>query len=111
MSTTKESQMQLVVYEGRPKYASGSGATSVPLEPESEIGDFAISDSESKSSDEGNDESTYNIEHDPGLRSPISGYHINDHDSVRRACMLWLYILPSRKFSPRLGKNIKEVNL
>ena len=85
MSTTKESQMQLVVYEGRPKYASGSGATSVPLEPESEIGDFAISDSESKSSDEGNDESTYNIEHDPGLRSPISGYHINDHDSVRRA--------------------------
>ena len=38
---------------------------------------------ESKSSGEDNDD--YDLEHDPGLRAPISSYPINDQDSVRRA--------------------------
>jgi hypothetical protein len=38
---------------------------------------------EYESSDEENDD--YDLEHDPGLRAPISSYTINDQDSVRRA--------------------------
>ncbi|KAG2589277.1 hypothetical protein PVAP13_5NG370481 [Panicum virgatum] len=38
---------------------------------------------ESDSGDE--DDSNYNIEHDPGLRPPISSYPVNDKDSVRRS--------------------------
>ncbi|WVZ80661.1 LOW QUALITY PROTEIN: hypothetical protein U9M48_028119 [Paspalum notatum var. saurae] len=49
------------------------------------ISDIAVSDNESKSSDEDIDESIYNIEHDPGLRSPILSYGVNDQDTVRRA--------------------------
>src|SRR6266498_1181119 len=80
-SISKESQMQLVIYQGQPEIASGSGTSTIPPKPEPEIDDLARSDDESKSSDEDNDKSIYNIEHDPGLRSPISGYGVNDQES------------------------------
>jgi hypothetical protein len=38
-----------------------------------------------KSESNGNENDDYNIEHDRGLRAPISSYPVNDQDSVRRA--------------------------
>ncbi|WVZ98180.1 hypothetical protein U9M48_043649 [Paspalum notatum var. saurae] len=84
-SICQESQMQLVIYQGQPEGVSSSGPSTIPPEPEPEISDIAVSDNESKSSDEDIDESIYNIEHDPGLRSPILSYGVNDQDTVRRA--------------------------
>jgi len=85
-----ESQMQVVVFQGQ----SGSGQTfdngtsTVPPEPvratQRQPAEPPITEvDESKSSDEDNDD--YELEHDPGLRAPISSYPINDQDSVRRA--------------------------
>ncbi|WVZ90893.1 hypothetical protein U9M48_037147 [Paspalum notatum var. saurae] len=84
-SICQESQMQLVIYQGQSEGVSSSGPSTIPPEPEPEISDIAASDNESKSSDEDIDESIYNIEHDPGLRSPILSYGVNDQDTVRRA--------------------------
>ena len=91
-SISKESQMQLVIYQGPSVNASGSGTSptstippGVEGEPQPEISDTARSYDESESSDEDSDTGVYNIEHDPGLRSPISAYGVNDQDSVRRA--------------------------
>jgi hypothetical protein len=72
LSTTKVNQMQLVVYEGWHEYTSGSGTSSVPNELMSEFGGFVMSDLESKSSGEENDESTYNTEHDSARRAYIA---------------------------------------
>jgi hypothetical protein len=80
---------QLVLFQGQ--VGSGSG-TSVPPEPEraatstteAETGEISEGD-ESSDSDEYDDDGIYDIEHDPGLRTPISGYDVNGQDSVRRA--------------------------
>ena len=45
--------------------------------------DELMSVDETEPSDGDNDE--YSIEHDPGLRPPISSYFVNDRNSVRRA--------------------------
>ncbi|KAG2570828.1 hypothetical protein PVAP13_7KG034218 [Panicum virgatum] len=47
----------------------------------------------------GDDNDDYNIEHDPGLRAPISSYPVNDQDSVRRA---YIALGPCR---PMMKKN------
>ncbi|XP_012699974.1 zinc finger MYM-type protein 1-like [Setaria italica] len=83
-----ESQMQLVLFQGQ----SGSETSTVPHEPmrsnqppengTTEDGE-SIPVEENDSSDE--DKNDYGIEHDPGLRAPISSYDVNDQDSVRRA--------------------------
>ncbi|EEE65886.1 hypothetical protein OsJ_21698 [Oryza sativa Japonica Group] len=81
-----ESQMQLVIYQGHHhENESGSPASSstIPIDPA--ISDMPGSNDESQSSDEDNDGGLYDIEHDPGLRTPISRYDVNDQDSVRRA--------------------------
>jgi hypothetical protein len=92
--SNNESQMQLVVFQGH----SGIGASTQPPEPvadeqgqqqndEAETpimeDDESMSVDEANSSDAENDD--YNIEHDPGLRVPISSYAVNDQDAVRRA--------------------------
>jgi len=43
------------------------------------------------------DNSNYNIEHDPGLRPPISSYPVNDKDSVRRSYIALGPCRPSMK--------------
>ncbi|XP_012700727.1 zinc finger MYM-type protein 1-like [Setaria italica] len=83
-----ESQMQVVLFQGQ----SGSERSTVPPEPvrsnqppehgTTEDGE-SIPVEENDSSDE--DKNDYGIEHDPGLRAPISSYDVNDQDSVRRA--------------------------
>jgi len=90
---TNENQMQIVVFQGQS--TSGSGRNTIPLEAERDeqqqppANPSIIEDDESMpidESDSGNeDDSNYNIEHDPGLRSPISSYPVNDKDSVRRS--------------------------
>ena len=80
-----ESQMQVVVFQGQ----SGSGQTfdsgtsTVPPEPvratQRQPAKPPITEvDESKSIDEDNDDC--DLEHDPGLRAPISSYPINDQD-------------------------------
>jgi len=88
--STNQSCMQLVVFEGQ---TDGSGPSIVSPEPEAVRveaeptvieDDEVISLNESDCSDEDNAD-MYQIEHDPGLRVPISSYDVNDQDSVRRA--------------------------
>jgi hypothetical protein len=87
--STNESCMQLVVFEGQDD--SGTGTSAIPPEPEAVTveptvieEDEAVPLNESNSSDEDTDD-MYHIQHDPGLRVPISTYDVNDQDSVRRA--------------------------
>nr|CAD40226.2 OSJNBa0019J05.24 [Oryza sativa Japonica Group]CAE04074.1 OSJNBb0032D24.4 [Oryza sativa Japonica Group] len=80
-----ESQIQVVIYQGQPENESDSGAsspTTVPLDVEND--DIGGGPNDESSSDEDNDGGVYDIEHDPGLRTPISQYDVNDQDSVRR---------------------------
>jgi hypothetical protein len=79
----------LVVFQGQ----NSNGTSTIPPELEAMTNeaeptviedDEAISLNEPDSSDEHNDD-MYQIEHDPGLRIPISSYNVNDQDSVRRA--------------------------
>ncbi|XP_044354273.1 zinc finger MYM-type protein 1-like [Triticum aestivum] len=84
--SSNESQMQLVIFEGQ----SGSETHTIPPEPERAPhteAPIAEDDDESMALDESDssDEDIYNIEPDPGLRTPISSYDVNDQDSVRRA--------------------------
>ena len=88
--SSNESQLQLVMFQGQ----SGSETHTIPPEPEraphteapiAEDDDESMGLAESDSSDEDSDDDIYNIEHDPGLRTPISSYDVNDQDSVRRA--------------------------
>ncbi|XBH75910.1 hypothetical protein VPH35_102630 [Triticum aestivum] len=88
--SSNESQMQLVIFEGQ----SGSETHTIPPEPErapqteapiAEDDDESMALDESDSSDEDSDDDIYNIEPDPGLRTPISSYDVNERDSVRRA--------------------------
>uniref|UniRef100_A0ACD5XEW3 Uncharacterized protein n=1 Tax=Avena sativa TaxID=4498 RepID=A0ACD5XEW3_AVESA len=90
----QSNQLQLVVFQGQ----SDSG-TNMPSEPEVQIpeteraastkpdigGTSEDNESDDESGDEYDDDGNYDIEHDPGLRTPISGYAVNDQDSVRRA--------------------------
>ena len=88
---TNENQRQIVVFQGQ----SSSGTNTIPLEAERDeqqqppANPSIIEDDESMPIDESDsgdeDDSNYNIEHDPGLRSPISSYPVNDKDSVRRS--------------------------
>jgi len=91
---TNENQMQIVVFQGQS--TSGSGRNTIPLEAERDeqqqqppANPSIIEDDESMPIDESDsgdeDDSNYNIEHDPGLRPPISSYTVNDKDSVRRS--------------------------
>jgi len=100
-----ESQMQVVVFQGQ----SGSGQTfdsgtsTVPLEPvratQWQPAEPPITEvDESKSSGEDNDD--YDLEHDPGLRAPISSYPINDQDLVRRAYIAMGRCQPNMKNFP-----------
>ena len=97
---TENQENQLVLFQG--KDDSGSG-TSMP-EPERaasiepEIGEISEGD-ESSDNDEYDDDGIYDIEHDPGLRTPISGYDVNGQDSVRRA---YIALGPCR---PKMKKN------
>jgi hypothetical protein len=81
---------------------SNGGTSTTPSErvrvevepPTIELGEDS-SDSESAhlnqfdSSDEGNRDGIYGIEHDPSLRLPNSSYDVNDQDTVRRAYVAW----------------------
>jgi hypothetical protein len=131
LPSNNESQMQLVVYQGQsgkpPESVTNEQGQPTEVEPETPVmeDDDSLSVNEvneTDSSDAEND--AYNIDHDPGLRTPISSYAVNDQDSVRRAyialgpcqpkmnillCMLWLYIPQSEKFSSKLG--MKKVRL
>jgi hypothetical protein len=89
--------MQIVVFEeqsgsgqssSEQASATASGTNRVQPEPVRGIPQKPVEPpimevNESESSDEENDD--YDLEHDPGLRAPISRYPINDQDSVRRA--------------------------
>ncbi|PUZ56194.1 hypothetical protein GQ55_5G276200 [Panicum hallii var. hallii] len=88
--STNESQMQIVVFQGQ----STSGTNTIPSEivrdeqrqptdPPIIEDDESMPIDESESDDKDNNH--YNIEHDPGMRAPISSYPVNDQDSVRRA--------------------------
>src|SRR6185437_11621037 len=86
---TNENQRQIVVFQGQ----SSSGTNTIPLEAERDeqqppANPSIIEDDESMPIDESDsgdeDDSNYNIEHDPGLRPAISSYPVNDKDSVRR---------------------------
>ncbi|XP_052155489.1 uncharacterized protein LOC127773465 [Oryza glaberrima] len=80
-----ESQMQVVIYQGQPENESDSGASSpTTVPPDVENDDIGGGPNDESSSDEDNDGGVYDIEHDPGLRTPISQYDVNDQDSVRR---------------------------
>jgi hypothetical protein len=81
--------MQLVIFEGQND--SGTGTSAIPPKPEAVTiepivieEDEAVPLNKSNSSDEDTDD-MYHIQHDPGLRVPISSYDMNDQDSVRRA--------------------------
>ena len=82
---TNENQRQIVVFQGQ----SSSGTNTIPLEAERDeqqqqppANPSIIEDDESMPIDESDsgdeDDSNYNIEHDPGLRPPISSYPVND---------------------------------
>jgi hypothetical protein len=80
---------QLVIFQGLDGSESG---TSMPVPPEPEIAASTERENEeisegdiSSDSDEYDDDGVYDIEPDPGLRTPISGYDVNSQDSVRRA--------------------------
>ena len=85
--SSNESQMQLVVFQGQ----SDSGTQTVPTEPErapsTDAPVIEEEDDETRAQDESDssDDDIYDIEPDPGLRTPISSYDVNDQDSVRRA--------------------------
>nr|XP_015638198.1 uncharacterized protein LOC4338173 [Oryza sativa Japonica Group] len=80
-----ESQMQVVIYQGQLENESDSGASSpTTVPPDVENYDIGGGPNDESSSDEDNDGGVYDIEHDPGLRTPISQYDVNDQDSVRR---------------------------
>ncbi|RLN07911.1 zinc finger MYM-type protein 1-like [Panicum miliaceum] len=88
--STNESQMQIVVFQGQ----STSGTSTIspeavreeqqhPANPPIVEDDESMPIDESGSEDE--DNGNYNIEHDSGLRAPISSYPINNQDSIIRA--------------------------
>jgi hypothetical protein len=92
LPSNNESQMQLVVYQGQsgkpPESVTNEQGQPTEVEPETPVmeDDDSLSVNEvneTDSSDAEND--AYNIDHDPGLRTPISSYVVNDQDSVRRA--------------------------
>ena len=91
--TIDESQLQMVVFQEHsssgPIIQDDEPVRVEPVEPP------IIEDDESS----GDDNDDYNIEHDPGLRAPISSYPINDQDSVRRA---YIALGPCR---PMMKKN------
>ncbi|XP_039811691.1 zinc finger MYM-type protein 1-like [Panicum virgatum] len=77
--------MQIVIFQGQS--TSGSGRNTIPLEAERDeqqqqppANPSIIKDDESMPIDESDsgdvDDSNYNIEHDPGLRPPISSYPV-----------------------------------
>ncbi|EEE62911.1 hypothetical protein OsJ_17716 [Oryza sativa Japonica Group] len=77
--------MQVVIYQGQLENESDSGASSpTTVPPDVENDDIGGGPNDESSSDEDNDGGVYDIEHDPGLRTPISQYDVNDQDSVRR---------------------------
>lgn len=86
-----ESQMQLVVFQGQSDTRT-SPVQSQPVrdeqppisEDEEEEDDEYVPLNESESSDSDEEDNDYNIEHDPGLRPPISAYPINVRDSIKR---------------------------
>ncbi|PWZ41132.1 Zinc finger MYM-type protein 1 [Zea mays] len=101
--------MQLVIFQE----PSNGGTSTIPSEqvrvevepPTIEHGEDS-SDSESAhlnqidSSDEGDRDGIYGIEHDPSLRLPISSYDVNDQDTVRRA---YVALGPCR---PKMNKDV-----
>ncbi|KAK3146424.1 hypothetical protein QOZ80_3BG0265870 [Eleusine coracana subsp. coracana] len=95
--SSNESQMQMVVFQDQSD--SGTNTTETPITEEIPItqDDDPIPVDESECSDDDNSDE-YHIEHDPGLRAPISSYPVNDQDSVRRA---YIIIGPCR---PRMKK-------
>ena len=93
-----ESQMQLVIYQGHHhenESCNPASSSTIPIDPE--ISDMPLSNDEFQSSDEDNDGGMYDIEHDPGLRIPISMYDVNDQDSVRRAYIAFRPCRPKMK--------------
>ncbi|AQK52333.1 TTF-type zinc finger protein with HAT dimerization domain [Zea mays] len=104
-----ERHMQLVIFQER----SNGGTCTIPSEqvkvevepPTIEHGEDS-SDSESAhlnqfdSSDEGDRDGIYGIEHNPSLRLPISSYDVNDQDTIRRA---YVALGPCR---PNMNKDI-----
>ncbi|XBI84352.1 hypothetical protein VPH35_092685 [Triticum aestivum] len=88
--SSNESQLQLVMFQGQ----SGSETHTIPPEPErapntespiAEDDDESMTVDGSHSTDEDSDDDIYDIVPDPGLRTPVSSYDVNDQDSVRRA--------------------------
>ncbi|WVZ71843.1 hypothetical protein U9M48_020377 [Paspalum notatum var. saurae] len=87
--SSNERELQMVIYQ--------EGTSNVPPEPERAVPEPPIvededsSDTKSvhlneiESSNEEDEDDIYGIEHDSGLRLPISSYDVNDQDSVRRA--------------------------
>jgi hypothetical protein len=104
-----ERHKQLVIFQEQ----SNGGTSTTPSEqvrvevepPTIEHGEDS-SDSESAhlnqfdSSDEGDRDGIYGIEHDPSLRLPISSYDVNDQDTVRRA---YIALGPCR---PKMNKDV-----
>ncbi|XP_052165071.1 uncharacterized protein LOC127782037 [Oryza glaberrima] len=89
-----ESQMQVVIYQGQPENESDIGAsspTTVPLDVEND--DIGGGPNDESSSDEDNNGGVYDIEHDPGLRTPISQYDVNDQDSIALTIMVEMLLL------------------
>lgn len=80
-----------MIFQGQ----SGNGTETAPPEPErapsteapirEDDDENSMAQDESDPSDDDSDDGIYDIEPDPGLRTPISSYDVNDQDSVRRA--------------------------
>ena len=87
--------MQLVIFQGQTETSNAIPAEQERVEPEPPIivdvednDDFELVHLNGTTSSEDNDSDDndiYGIEHDPGLRTPISSYYINIQDAVRRA--------------------------
>jgi hypothetical protein len=101
--------MQLVIFQER----SNGGTSTTPseqvrveVEPQTIEPGEGSSDSESArlnqldSSDEGDRDGIYGIEHDPSLRLPNSSYDVNDQDTIRRA---YVALGPCR---PKMNKDV-----
>jgi hypothetical protein len=85
--STNESQQQLVVFQGQ-RDTRTSTPQPQPVRHEQPVEPPIIEDVESMpldESDSGEENNDYDIEHDPGLRVPMSSYPVNSRDSVKRA--------------------------
>ncbi|KAJ1255935.1 hypothetical protein BS78_K130800 [Paspalum vaginatum] len=88
--TSNEAHMQLVLFQGQSSSGPSTAQVPPPVEDDEDSDGFhSVHLSETDSSDKDDSESgdgnnIYGIEHDPGLRIPISSYDVNDQDSVRR---------------------------